>query len=420
MFGLPQWLNPGARIPQFFGAMRSNRQQDRAQRRYEALADQLRADSLDYASQIGPEQLNTYDDSAGLQRDELENLRESQRYGTNRLQRQAARMLSDRTKNVMGDFDQGAREYKEGLGDFLTQFKRETDKLNKGYQDRYNTATQSIEGYGAQQAADIDEDFAKREAAAQQAHVDSGWGNSFASAGTSAQMGRERSNEQRRLGEDLTRMKTGLQADLSGDQLRALENRLAGGSDYGFSGMGQTLNNQLGRAELNANLTGDEANSQQNLGLFGLQNDAAMGGNVANFWGNNAANRSNIVGQGMGTYLNTLTDYNLVPPESNAALMNQFGANMVEGPQDQRNWFEKYVAPAIPGVGAAAGGLVGGMGGGGAAPNMDLARMPLNAPGGPLYSPIGKSRQAPVARTRMAALTAPTRRGGLTSKRRIA
>lgn len=301
--------------------------QRRAQNQYTADQRRQLADALGIASRVGRETMNTYDASAGQSLNELRRLRASQGAGVRNLTRRVGNQLGQRTQDVMGEYGGAADEYRAGLGSLL-----------QGYRDRYNTAAADIEGYGAQQRADVDRGATEDRSRFALNPLSRG---STVSASVNANIEDRRQQNQRRLGEDLTRMRVGLLSGLSGDTLAAQG-----------QGQGQLYSNAIGGANMRAGLTGDEVNAQRDLGMFGLQNDASMGGNIANWYGTNAINRSQMANQGMNTFLNTLTGINNIPPPQNN-LPFMFGQNSVQGPSAPSFWQSAGPGMLQGGMGAA-------------------------------------------------------------------
>jgi len=223
----------------------------KAWREMTARADQQYADSLAVSTRVGPEGLATYDDSSRRGLDTLFNL---------------------------------------------------TDRQNQGYHDRYSAAEQDIEGYGKQQAEDIDTASRRDAAKAELSLRESGLYGEAVAPDFMFAVERERSAEQRRLGEDLVRQRVNLLSGLSGDALRA---------------------------------------EQQNVG------------NVANWYGNDATNRANLTTGGLNAVQNSIQSLNLVPPPA-SGLNFQLGSNSGGSPQPPGAG--SYVAgPLSQGVGNAAG-----------------------------------------------------------------
>lgn len=266
-------------------ALSSMANQDKLNKEYIRRADQQIADATGVASQIGPETLGAYDQASQQSLNELEQLRKRMAAG-------ASSMYDDVRTN---------------RGSFLSDFDQRATGLLGGYRDRYNRAEQDIAGYGRQMQADIDEGAAKR--AAQFALNPLSRGSTIASSVLN-NIEQNRTAEQRRLGEDLTRSRVNLLSGLSGDTLAA-----QGGLD-------------AARQQYDSAMRGDILNTRR----WGMDLDAAGTGNLANYWNATAGNRSGLIGSGLRDYLGVLTGINYVPPQQSQvpALMGQ---GMVSGPE---------------------------------------------------------------------------------------
>jgi hypothetical protein len=197
--------------------------------------------------------------------------------------------------------------------DFLRDFGARGENLVQGYEDRYNTALGDLEGYGNQQREDIDTQF-------RQLSEQAGTNFSNSSVGTTLQQNIERSRgaEQRRLGEQLQGLRLNYLPSLSGQTLAAQGGLDAANAQWDAAMRGQVLNAQ---------------------------------GNIGNFYGENAVNRSNLINQGYRDFLNTLTGINLQGPQTNN-IPYQAGQNAVQGPQPQGSALGSFTGAAAGGVGA--------------------------------------------------------------------
>ena len=233
---------------QWLMSMASSGEQGKTQDQYTAATDQQIADAMRVAGQVGPQGLATYDASAQPGLRELFGLRGQQ---------------------------------------------------GQGYYDRYAAAEQDLKGYGEQMKADIDS--ASRQAASgQEAFLrERGLFNASTAPDFNLRVNKDRTAEQRRLGEDLARMRLGMLSGLSGEALQA-----------------------------------DERGT----------------GNIANWFGTTAANRANLATGGYQSMLDTLMNINRVPPPQNT-LPGQYGANAVQPVQPQGNWFTNFLTGAAPGIG---------------------------------------------------------------------
>jgi hypothetical protein len=276
--------------------------QGKQTREYEGDQDQQIADALGVASQVGPQTMNVYDDSAGQQLGSLEQVQRDAQRGTQSLYRNTA----------------------SSRGEFLRDLDSRSRELLSGYQDRYNTAQKDIEGYGRQMAEDIDTGAARERGEFQLNPLSRG---STVSRSVNQNIEDARSANQRRLGEDLTRQRVNLLSGLSGDTLSAQGNLDASRAAFDSALRGQLLDTQR----------------------YGFETNQNAQGNIGNFYGANAINRSGLANQGMNTYLNTLTGINLVPPPPQD--LQGLGAGLIQPVQPQVSGWEAFLGGAAGGVG---------------------------------------------------------------------
>lgn len=285
----------------------SNRQYGRLQDQYETDITRQIADAQRIAGRVGPETLGIYDASATPQIMELLGLRNRQMRGAEGL----LGAYRDREADIIGGYEDRA------MG-IARDYENRANRIIGGYRDRYNTAREELEGYGEQQRRDLDQYFD----AAQEANLanlrERGIGSSTARTSGRTLLTERRGREQRRLGEDLQRFRRGILDTLSGQTLAA-QMGLTGqtlGARTGLTGQGLAAR---------TNLSADTLGARQ----YGQAIDALTSGNIANWYGGNAANRANIVGGGMNTFLNTLLNTNYMPPQPNP-YPGQIGQNLVD------------------------------------------------------------------------------------------
>lgn len=276
MFRMSNWgsllSSPFLQLPLGFASMG---EQDRLQSQYNRDTDQQRADMLRVAGQIGPEQLAAYDQGAGQQ---------------NALMRDMLTMGRARAGGLIN----------------------ETDRLGA---DRYNWAAGNLEGYGNQQRQDLNRSFDEALASNLAGMQERGIASTTA-VGSQRNLNREMlGGEQRRLGEDLTRMRQDILGGIQGQNMAA---RL--GALQNFAGI-----------------------EQQGMG------------NMANFYGQNAATRANLIGSGYGTMLNTLGSFNYMPPNQNP-YPGIIGQNLVDPPDATKA--NSSAAPWIQTAGQVAGAVL--------------------------------------------------------------
>ena len=258
--------------------------QNKLNKQYNQDITNLMADTTGIASQVGPETLDAYDASAQQQLGTLGQMYQNAQQGTQDLYRSTA----------------------QNRGGFLRDLDTRARDLLGGYQNRYDTAARDIEGYGRQMAADIDTQAERERAEFALNPLSRG---STIGSSVNANITERRNAEQRRLGEDLVRQRVGLLSGLSGDQLAA-----QGGLD-------------AARAAFDSALRGQLLDTQR----YGFETGQNALGNIGNFYGSNAINRSGLVNQGMNTVLNTLMGMNLVPPAPNQ-IPAMMGPLLVDSP----------------------------------------------------------------------------------------
>lgn len=118
-----------------------------------------------------------------------------------------------------------AKDYQSAYDEAKAANESRYGEMMGGYQERYDRGMGMLSDYGQQMGADIDEGFFNQAQATKQDLSRRGLSNTTIAGGAAIQNERERSKEQRRLGEDLTRLRTTQDAQLSGDLLAAMERR---------------------------------------------------------------------------------------------------------------------------------------------------------------------------------------------------
>jgi hypothetical protein len=160
--------------------------------------------------------------------------------------------------NLLNDFygmsDSVQSRYDTMASDIKGQYGGFEGDLNKRYADRTKTGMGMLEGYGDQQKADISQKFANLGGAQTAQLAASGLGGTSVGASMATGRAREESAEQRRLGEDVTRMKSDVYSDLSGDELGARydlgQGRMGMLYDLGKGGVDLSKDLGVARAEL--------------------------------------------------------------------------------------------------------------------------------------------------------------------------
>ena len=310
-----------------------------------------------------------YDKSAGRSQDYAERAANRQVLGANQNVRATEKSGNELLAGIGA---RGARligGMRADEADILGGLLADEADILKGYGDRYTFTEGELKGFGDQMKSDVNRSFDESDAAITQDLQSRGILSSTEAASDFSGNRERRTAEQRRLGEQLIQNRIGLLGGIMGERSSAQE-RLSG-------------NRSLARERLSGNRNATQAGLDQNFGAY----DAATRGelldarrglsdartnaytNLSNWFGTDALNRANLAGSGGDRLLNTIMGINRVPPASNAGLLQQFGANSVQGPQSQSNWYDfllPQVAGGAAGAGTAAGlgALFGGGGGG--------------------------------------------------------
>lgn len=205
--------------------------------------------------------------------------------------------------------------YSTSMGSFMDDFRGQAGDITQGYADRYSTAEADIAGYGEQMSEDIDRYFADQGGQVMQGLIDRGMTGSLSGAGEMLGVTERQSAEQRRLGEDLTRMRLGHLSNLSGEGLLAQERMFGAGSSF-----------ENAQIAYEAALAGDSATMMAALGQWNVGEEAARSGDIAGLYQTTARDRSNMFTQGMGNLANWTGSMTAVPQPINPAYYYNFGA----------------------------------------------------------------------------------------------
>lgn len=324
-------------------------EQDKAQKAAAAATDAQIAHALEVAQQVGPQALAAYNPGSQRAERELQGIRSRGRNDALGLYQGASRNRTDFLRDFNQRGDQLLEDQGAGLTSFLSGLSGEDAEIMQGYRDRYAKAEADIEGYGDQQKEDIDTGYRNKEAAITQDLISRGLSPTSVSAVNKTINETERSAEQRRLGEDLTRNRVNLLSGLSGDTLSAQE-RLGGRrAGYQFGGMQNAWATQgnldASEAAYDAALRGDIQAARQ----FMAQSDATNSGNLASFYSTDASNRSTMSSNGLNTYLQTIMAPNYVPPPANPIFGFMQGQNTGGSPQ-YPSAGSSFLAGAAPGI----------------------------------------------------------------------
>jgi hypothetical protein len=200
------------------------------------------------------------------------------------------------------------RGYGQRAADVMGGFGRGAAGVGQGYQQRLATGMGMLSGYGRQAGADISRRYGAAGSTAQANLAARGLGGTTVAGDVGRGFATEESAEQRRLGEDVQRMQTGLYAGLSGDALRSRENLLQYGTGMRAGLTGEALSAQQQAAQFGAGLS---------LDALGAQGDIARGG-------------VDYQDQAMQTYLANRFGYGMAPIQAgwDAA---QSGINLTQG-----------------------------------------------------------------------------------------
>lgn len=124
--------------------------------------------------------------------------------------------------NFFGNlFNQFQTAYDEGKAANLARYKQ----IKTGYQDRYDRGMKMLDGFGEQMGTDINNRSLQATGKAQQSLMNRGLGNTTVVDSVNRGIEADRSAEQRRLGEQITGMRMGADAQLAGDKLQFMERR---------------------------------------------------------------------------------------------------------------------------------------------------------------------------------------------------
>lgn len=211
--------------------------------------------------------------------------------------RQMADVLSG-YRGVEGQIGQGGADMQAaisgGYGD-----------LTSGYQQRYQRGMGLLEGMGVQEGKDIRQDYAKSAADQQQSLIDRGMGSASLGATMAAGNQREQTDALGRLNERLRAQQFAADTSLSGDVLASQERGLTTGLQArdvnqarALAAANQTLGVQGQNAANMAQLSAEQINAMQNMGLQGLNMQQQFGAQLAGQQAQNLQNMYNLNTQG--------------------------------------------------------------------------------------------------------------------------
>ena len=203
---------------------------------------------------------------------------------------QIADLLSGASKygpEVLNTYDSSANPALQELLGLRPRQMTRAGQLVNAWEDRYRKGKEDIEGYGKQQSEDIDESFDNDLAGTLSGLQERGIASTTAVGSQKNLNTVQRSKEKRRLGEDVQRLRMSFLPGLEGDAINA-----------------RTNVNDL---------------------------DRLLTGGIADWYGGNAANRSNIVGSGIDRWLQAIQGIQRVPPQGNP-YPGAIGANLAGTP----------------------------------------------------------------------------------------
>lgn len=351
----PDLLDPSSMFNMFV-AFLSNRAYRKAFQEYSGATDQDIEMLRKAGAASGPETLAAYDDSSEKALETLQRLSERQGRDAQSLYGATRRSRTGFLDDFQQRGDELQRGYGAGMDQFMSGLRGDEANILGGYDDRYTFAEKELEGYGTQQKSDIDERFDNEREARMADLVSRGLRASTVAGSEGALVEKERSNEQRRLGEDLARNRVNVLGGIMGER-SAAEERLAGKrAGYGYGGVQAAYQGQTAldasQAAYDAALRGDVLAAQKYMSDV----DAANSGNMTNYYTNTASNRANITQSGFRDFMDSISQVSRVPPPSPSGTLQQLGANMAPVPKPPSATGYALGAMA-PGVGNAAGAL---------------------------------------------------------------
>ena len=206
--------------------------------------------------------------------------------------------------------------------DFLGDLSGSNQDIMGGYGDRYRFAEEQVEGYGQQQAQDIDRYYDEQQAESRMRLGSRGLLSSTEATTQDAAVAERRAASQGRLQEDLMRNRVQILSDLSGQGLSAQERMGNVEAAYDAAWRGDVLGAEERQIGYQQGVHGDLANFYQNMasGTAGLYTGTT--GDQLNAYGN--INR--IPPQ--PSNLNWLLGQGVVQPPSNPNATDYYNASL--------------------------------------------------------------------------------------------
>lgn len=328
-------------------------QQAKSWKEYETKTDQLIAEMVRVSQERASQGLATYDAGTEDLEGQLRDLRDRVMASTGKFPGQLEQSRKGFLADVSGRGRTSATGFGAGMTDLLGRMRSEGNDLDAEYLGYENKALGELAGASTQAEADINRAFDENAGIVGQDLLSRGLASSTEAAKEYGGNTERRSAELRRLNESLARERIGVLETFGGARLGAKErgSERRAGYQYGAAGQAftadQNLNTSL--AAYDAAMRGDIQRARELL----VSQDQTTSGNLINWLGSDATNRTNLYMQGSGDVLSTLGGINYVPGPGNA-LNFQLGQNFAPYPQSASAW-PSMVAGAAPGMGNALG-----------------------------------------------------------------
>lgn len=190
------------------------------------------------------------------------------------------------SENILDNFQQFVGETQEDFEDrrsqVLAAFDDDRRNISKGFQARLDRGIANLENAGFQERLDIDQRFRGAESQAIQNLTDRGLGGTTLASNVGLGVTRERSAEQRRLSEQIRRERSDVDARLSGDALNSQQQLSLARADLDRALSGDTLSFQTVAGLAETNLQTQQAKSEFDVGVQGAALEAGLKQNLLN------------------------------------------------------------------------------------------------------------------------------------------
>lgn len=209
-------------------------------------------------------------DAAGTRTGDIDRWNQQMAHGIGQYGAQAQQGWGDLTTGLISSYGRERAGVQQGWGDLAST-------MGQGYADRYTKGMGMIEGAGAQQRKDIEQDYANRGAGISQDMVSRGLTGTTIMPSLQTGLEREKQASLGGLEESLLQQRVGTHGWLSGEQLGSQQalGTMGMQSQEGWGQGYQGLLSQLGTTGFNL---GQQTN-QQLLGQLGGYHQALGGGN---------------------------------------------------------------------------------------------------------------------------------------------